>query len=132
MRTMLILNHPQIAPLTLCYVASEEEVEKTLPNDFLILNCDNSANTLALARLLKENNTSYAAMPTSVYEALTLVNLNVRFLLTEDLEMAKTLQKLAETYLFDCKILLCVYDTAHRQSEIETAANFGIDGVLCL
>ena len=46
--------------------------------------------------------------------------------------MAKTLQKLAETYLFDCKILLCVYDTAHRQSEIETAANFGIDGVLCL
>lgn len=129
---MLILNHPQIAPLTLCYVASEEEVEKTLPNDFLILNCDNSANTLALARLLKENNTSYAATPTSVYEALTLVNLNVRFLLTEDLEMAKTLQKLAETYLFDCKILLCVYDTAHRQSEIETAANFGIDGVLCL
>ena len=129
---MLILNHPQIAPLTLCYVASKEEVEKTLPNDFLILNCDNSANTLALARLLKENNTSYAAMPTSVYEALTLVNLNVRFLLTEDLEMAKTLQKLAETYLFDCKILLCVYDTAHRQSEIETAANFGIDGVLCL
>ena len=129
---MLILNHPQIAPLTLCYVASEEAVEKTLPNDFLILNCDNSANTLALARLLKENNTSYAATPTSVYEALTLVNLNVRFLLTEDLEMAKTLQKLAETYLFDCKILLCVYDTAHRQSEIETAANFGIDGVLCL
>ena len=129
---MLILNHPQIAPLTLCYVASEEEVEKTLPNDFLILNCDNSANTLALARLLKENNTSYAATPTSVYEALTLVNLNVRFLLTENLEMAKTLQKLAETYLFDCKILLCVYDTAHRQSEIETAANFGIDGVLCL
>ena len=129
---MLILNHPQIAHLTLCYVASEEEVEKTLPNDFLILNCDNSANTLALARLLKENNTSYAATPTSVYEALTLVNLNVRFLLTEDLEMAKTLQKLAETYLFDCKILLCVYDTAHRQSEIETAANFGIDGVLCL
>ena len=129
---MLILNHPQIAPLTLCYVASKEEVEKTLPNDFLILNCDNSANTLALARLLKENNTSYAATPTSVYEALTLVNLNVRFLLTEDLEMAKTLQKLAETYLFDCKILLCVYDTAHRQSEIETAANFGIDGVLCL
>ena len=129
---MLILNHPQIAPLTLCYVASEEEVEKTLPNDFLILNCDNSANTLALARLLKENNTSYAATSTSVYEALTLVNLNVRFLLTEDLEMAKTLQKLAETYLFDCKILLCVYDTAHRQSEIETAANFGIDGVLCL
>ena len=129
---MLILNHPQIAPLTLCYVASEEEVEKTLPNDFLILNCDNSANTLALARLLKENNTSYAATSTSVYEALTLVNLNVRFLLAEDLEMAKTLQKLAETYLFDCKILLCVYDTAHRQSEIETAANFGIDGVLCL
>ena len=129
---MLILNHPQIAPLTLCYVASEEEVEKTLPNDFLILNCDNSANTLALARLLKENNTSYAATPASVYEALTLVNLNVRFLLTENLEMAKTLQKLAETYLFDCKILLCVYDTAHRQSEIETAANFGIDGVLCL
>ena len=130
---MLILNHPQIAPLTLCYVASKEEVEKTLPNDFLILNCDNSANTLALARLLKENNTSYAAMPTSIYEALTLVNLNVRFLLTWNLEMAKTLQKLAEIYLFDCKILLCVNKDieSQMQSDIEAAANLGIDGVLC-
>ena len=129
---MLILNHPQIAPLNLCYVDSKEAVAKTLPRDFLILNCDNFANTLKLAKFLQENNTSYAATPASVYEALTLVNLNVRFLLTENLEMAKTIQKLAETYLFDCKILLCVYDTAHRQSEIETAANFGIDGVLCL
>ena len=44
----------------------------------------------------------------------------------EDLQKAKEIQKLAENYLFDSKVLLCI----SLDYEIEHAAKAGIDGVI--
>lgn len=123
---MLILNHPCIEPLSIVCVDSKEQIIKTLPSDFLILTCDSLDKTLALAHYCKSNAIPYAKQVSSIKEALLLVNLNVRFLLCNHLRFAESLQKLAETYLFDAKILLCIQDEA----EIERIAEYGIDGVL--
>ncbi|WP_297812775.1 hypothetical protein [uncultured Helicobacter sp.] len=123
---MLILNHPYIESLKIARVRSKEEIANTLPSDFLVLTCDSLIQTLALARYCSSNTITYASLVTSIKESLLLVNLNVQFLLCTDINLAKSLQKLAETYLFDAKILLCI----QKEEEIEKIAEYGIDGVL--
>lgn len=123
---MLILNHPLITPLNVVFIKKKDKIQNTLPNDFLILeNCD---SILRLAKYCQENHLSFGAIVTSITEALLLVNLNTRYLLTKDLKLANALQKLAETYLFDAKILWCIT----QESDIEIAAKDGIDGVILL
>ncbi len=123
---MLILNHPSLESLNILTINSKEQIAKTLPSDFLVLICDTFTQTLSLARFCCDNTLTYASLVNSVKEALLLVNLNVRFLLCKEIDLAKTLQNLAETYLFDAKILLCIQE----EEEIETIAKYGIDGVI--
>ncbi|TLD87855.1 hypothetical protein [Helicobacter sp. MIT 05-5294] len=123
---MLILNHPSIESLNLVFITNKEQIADTLPTDFLILSCGDFSQTLALARFCKENGIPYASQVSSLKEALLLVNLNVRFLLSCTIPLAQNLQKLAETYLFDAKILLCIQE----EERIEEVAQYGIDGVI--
>ncbi|MBX7490914.1 hypothetical protein [Helicobacter turcicus] len=123
---MLILNHPLITPLNLVFAKEKEKIQNSLPNDFLILTNRDSTKLLHLAKYCQDNHLSFSAIPTNTTEALLLINLNVRFLLTNNLEFAKHLQKLAETYLFDAKILLCIT----QEKQIDSVAEHGIDGVI--
>ncbi|MBD5164258.1 hypothetical protein [Helicobacter sp.] len=123
---MLILNHPSLESLNILTIHSKEQIAKTLPSDFLVLACDSFQQTLSLARFCCDNTLAYASLVSSVKEALLLINLNVRFLLCKEIDLAKTLQNLAETYLFDAKILFCIQE----EEEIETIAKYGIDGVI--
>ncbi|WP_299548527.1 hypothetical protein [uncultured Helicobacter sp.] len=121
---MLILNHSLITPLNLVFIKEKTEIKNSLPNDFLIL--ENNDSITKLAKYCKDNHLDFSAIPTNITEALLLVNLNARHLLTDNLEFASTLQKLAEIYLFDTKILLIIT----QETEIETAAKHSIDGVI--
>lgn len=123
---MLILNHPSLESLNILTIDSKEQIANTLPSDFLVLSCDTFAQTLSLARFCCDNTLAYASLVSSVKEALLLVNLNVRFLLCREIDFAKALQNLAEIYLFDAKILVCIQD----EEEIEIIAKYGIDGVI--
>ena len=123
---MLILNHPCIESLNIVCVHSQNQIAQTLPTDFLVLTCDSLEKTLTLAHYCSNNAITYSKIVTSVKESLLLVNLNVRFLLCTNLNLAQSLQKLAETYLFDAKILFCIQD----EEEIEKIAKYGIDGGL--
>lgn len=100
---------------------SIEAVKKTLPNEFLVIN-----GNLELAKFCYENAVEYASVVKNLTEVLLLVNLGVKFLICENLENAREIQKLAENYLFDSKVLLCI----SLDYEIEHAAKAGIDGVI--
>ncbi|MDE5602667.1 MAG: hypothetical protein K2I71_01945 [Helicobacter sp.] len=117
---MLILNH-SIKPLQFVVIESKESIENSLPTDFLILK-----ENLELAKFCFEAGVEYASVITDITKALLLVNLGVKFLITKDLEIAKDLQSLAETYLFDAKILLAIT----KDEEIKEVAKQGIDGVI--
>ncbi|EES89329.1 hypothetical protein [Helicobacter canadensis] len=118
---MLILNHKLVNPLKIVCVDSIEAVKKTLPNEFLVIN-----GNLELAKFCYENAVEYASVVKNLTEVLLLVNLGVKFLICENLENAREIQKLAENYLFDSKVLLCI----SLDYEIEHAAKAGIDGVI--
>lgn len=123
---MIIFNHPLIETLNLIFIKEKIQIQKTLPRDFLILENNDSTSLVKLAKYCQNNNLNFSAIPKNTTEALLLVNLNARYLLTKNLKLAKTLQKLAEVYLFDAKILLCITE----ESKIQKAAKLGIDGVI--
>ena len=81
---------------------------------------------LKIAQLCDQNGIDYASVIQNIKEALLLVNLGVKFLICEDLEMAKELQNLAENYLFDAKVLLCIKE----EEEMLEIAKLRIDGVI--
>ena len=118
---MLILNHSVVSPLEICVVDSLQDIQDSLPSAFLILRGD-----LTIAHFCYHNGLDYASVIQIIKEALLLVNLGVKFLICEDLEMAKELQNLAENYLFDAKVLLCIKE----EEEMLEIAKLGIDGVI--
>ena len=73
---MLILNHKLINPLKIVYVDSAKAIEKSLPNEFLVINGD-----LEFAKFCYENAAEYASVVRNLTEALLLVNLGVKFLI---------------------------------------------------
>ncbi|MCH5323236.1 MAG: hypothetical protein J1E31_06675 [Helicobacter sp.] len=117
---MLILNHSLVGELSLKFITQKEEITHSLPQDFLIL------DSLELAKFCNEAQIEYAALPKTTTEALFFVNLGAKYLCFKDSNFAKTMQNLAEVYLFDTKIL-CVIT---KESQIEQIAQSGIDGVI--
>ena len=118
---MLILNHSVVSPLEICVVDSLQDIQDSLPSAFLILRGD-----LKIAQFCYQNGIDYASVIQNIKEALLVVNLGGKFFICEYLEMAKELQNLAENYLFDAKVLLCIKE----EEEMLEIAKLGIDGVI--
>ena len=94
---MLILNHPLITPLDIVIIEETNAIQNTSPKSFLIIKHHDTKALIELAKYCQDNHISFAAIPNNIREALLLVNLSTRYLLTNDVEFAKRLQSLAET-----------------------------------
>jgi len=117
---MIIFGSQYINSPKLVKVSSVEEINKTTPNDILLI--DFKA-PFELAQYCKENNLAYAIEANSVLDAIYASNLEASFVIA-DIELAQTLQKLADNYLWDTKILAKI----QSEEEIEKVALLGIDG----
>ncbi len=120
---MIIIGHEDIPYRPLYYVESVEEIKKTPPGSTLWLGPFSSSK--AIARHCFENGLGYAVMAETVNDALKANALHAHYIVAP-MELAREIQKVAETYLFDAKILLPV----DEESEMEEAARAGIDGVI--
>jgi len=120
---MIILGHPDIPFDPLYYVESIEEIAKTPPNSTLWLG--RFASSKDIAKHCNKNHIDYGVMAESVNDALLANALHAQYILA-DISLASKLQKIAETYLFDAKILVPVSE----ESEMERVATAGIDGVI--
>ncbi len=120
---MIILGHPDIPFEPLHYVESIDEIERTPPSGTLWLGPFGGAKEIA--RHCYEQRIPYAVMAETITDALLANTLHATYILA-DAKLAPKLQKIAETYLFDAKILLPISDEA----EMEAAAEAGIDGVI--
>jgi len=120
---MIIIGHPDIPFEPFYYVESIEEIAKTPPNSTLWLGSFASAKEIA--KHCFKNHIAYGVMAESVNDALLSNALHARYILA-DHSLASKLQKIAENYLFDAKILVPISD----ESEMETTAEAGIDGVI--
>ncbi len=121
---MLIFGHPLIPTQPLYHIEAIEALVHTPPNSVVLSAFDE--NHMDLVHYLRENDIRFALDVASIRELVLGENLGCTYLLV-DQSLAKSAQKVAETYLFDAKILCRIDD----ESQIEPMAFEGIDGVIC-
>ena len=120
---MLLFGHRFIESEKFYHINSIEAVDHTPSNSTLFLNF--SEKNLDIIEHLRANGIRFALEVKSVTEAVYAENLDAKYIIVNHV-IAKNLQKIAENYLFDAKII------AHCDDEerIEEFAFLGIDGVV--
>jgi len=117
---MIIIGHPLIASTPITSVASIQELKLTPPNSTVLIPYDN-----ILLQYVQSNHVSYAVKSTSIKEAILLNAMGAKYIIATQ-EAAQELQKVAENYMFDSRILVIIND----EVEIEKLAMQEIDGVI--
>ncbi len=102
------------------YIDSIMDIEHTQANSTLIFNYDE--NLLVYAR---KNHLNSAVIVSSIKEAIYCNALKCDYIIC-DKKLMKNIQKVAENYMFDSKVLAIIEDS----EEIEKVALSEIDGVI--
>jgi len=120
---MLLFGHPWVESRFFAKVFSIEEIKSTEPKDIVLLEPLNVS--IELARYCHENDIEFAVSVGSIHEAIVTNALGAGYILAQ-FEMAIALQKVADEYMFDTRVLVLV----ESEKAIESMARFGIDGVV--
>ncbi len=120
---MILIGHPWIESPRFCRVYSKKDIEATSPGGVVLLEPLNDSHELAV--YCQQNDIAYAVVINSLDEALYANALGAAYAIC-DKDTALMVQPIAETYLFDMKILVLI----HSEKEIGKIARGGIDGVI--
>jgi len=120
---MLIFGHPWIESPKFVKIFSISEIKKTSPDDILLLEPLNVS--WQIAQYCKREGLHYAVTVNSVRDAVFVNALGADFIISEH-EMSITIQRVAEDYMFDTKILVLI----EEEKYIDSIIRFGIDGVV--
>lgn len=117
---MMLFGHRAIESEPFYAIHTYEEMVKTAPNSLVLFPFD-----VTLAQKCQHENIRFALHVKQIKELILAHALGASyFVVTKD--VALHAQKIAETYLFDGKVLLLSND----ENDIEFAALHGIDGIL--
>jgi len=122
---MIILNDKRFSEERFCNVKNLEEIKNSPNNSTLIFQY--SENDIPLYQFCKKNGVPYGVKISSIQEFIFIHNLNGKYVFVDDLDLAKTLQKLADNYLSDTKIIM---ETSLKK--IEKIALLEIDGIFVI
>lgn len=117
---MILIGDSLIPHKAFSFVDSILDIEHTQPNSTLIFNYDEN-----LLLYTRKNNLNCAIVVSNIKEAIYCNALNAKFVIC-DKKLAKSIQKVAENYMFDAKVLAIIDDS----EEIEKIALSEIDGVI--
>jgi len=120
---MLLFGHRFVESEKFYHITDIDAVKNTPPSSTLFLNF--KEENLDIIKHLTENDLSFALTAESITEVIYASALGARFIVLKK-ELAKSAQNIAESYLFDAKILVSIED----EIEIKEFALLGIDGVL--
>ncbi|MDH5465526.1 MAG: hypothetical protein OEW60_07815 [Thiovulaceae bacterium] len=120
---MLIFGHDYFKIQPFYDISSIDAILKTPSHSTLYIDFDDQA--LDIIEHCQLNNLPFALSVKNLREAIYAHNFNASYIITTRI-LAPMIQKSADTYLFDAKILSRIED----ESEIEELASLGIDGVI--
>ena len=120
---MLFFGHRFIDSEHFYHISSIDAISNTPPSSTIYINFNE--DNLEIIKYAISNNVKVALHVESVSEIVYGSALGVSYLIISK-ELAKTAQNLADTYLFDAKILVNISD----EKEIEELAILGVDGVI--
>ena len=120
---MLLFGHRFIPSESFYHIDSIEAIKNTPPSSTLYLNfCEEN---LDIIEYLMQNSIMFTLEVESITEIIYASSLGAKFILVPK-KLAKTAQGIAESYLFDAKIVVKI----ERESEIKEMALLGIDALL--
>ncbi len=117
---MILIGDNLIPFENISFIDSILDIENSLPNSTLIFNYDE--NLLSYAN---KNELIIAVVVSSIKEAIYCNCLNTKYIICEK-KLAKNIQKIAENYMFDSKILVII----ESSNDIESSAISEIDGII--
>lgn len=120
---MILLGHPHVQHEKLYHISSIEAIEHTPSNSTLVFSYN--SEVFDLIEHARDNSLEFALEVSSLKDAIIGENLDAKYILLKR-DIAKSVQRAADTYLFDAKILVHIED----EDSIESFANEGIDGVV--
>jgi len=120
---MLLFGHRFIKSENFYHISDIDAIIKTPPSSTLYVEfCEENLDIISY---IKENNIHFALIINNLTELIYASALDAKYIIV-DKELASSAQSIAETYLFDAKILVTIED----DNEIEELATIGIDGVI--
>ncbi|SFV50159.1 hypothetical protein MNB_SM-4-621 [hydrothermal vent metagenome] len=120
---MLFFGHRFLESPSFYHINSIDAITNTPPSSAIYL--EFSEENLDIIHHLNANDITYALSVSNIKELMYASSLSCDFIIVEK-ELAKTAQLIAETYLFDAKILV----STTEESDIEEFALLGVDGVI--
>ena len=120
---MLLFGHRFIPSESFYHIDSIEAIKNTPPSSTLYLAF--SEDNLDIIKHANDNNIVFMLSVQNITELIYASSLSAKFILVPK-ELAKSAQDIAESYLFDAKIIVKIED----ESEIEEMALLGLDGLL--
>jgi len=120
---MKIIGHPWIESEGFAEINAIEKIAATPAGSILLI--ADIASSIDLLHYCQREGLPFALRAGEVKTALFAHALNARYIIAER-EVAETIQKLAQNYLFDTQILVEISD----ESEIEIYAEKGLDGII--
>lgn len=120
---MLLFGHRFIDAPRFYHIDAVDAIAHTPANSILFIEC--AETNLDIIAHCRDNNLIFVLEASTLTDVVYAENLGARYIVVEE-ELAKSAQKIAESYLFDAKILCRIDDEAM----IEELALEGIDGVL--
>ena len=119
---MIILNKP-FSYEKFLKVKTVEDIKNSSSNSTLMF--DFNESDLTIFEYCKNNCIPYGVNINSIKKLIFISNLNAKYAFSDNIENAKTFQKIANEYLLDTKIIFLI----NSFEEIEQIALLGIDGV---
>ena len=120
---MIVIGHPWIEGSFFRKVFSKEDIARTDANEVVLL--EPLVDSHDLAAYCQANQITYAVTASTINDAILANALGASYLVCEE-DDAMVVQPIAETYLFDAKVLVLI----HEEKEIAKIARSGIDGVI--
>jgi hypothetical protein len=117
---MIIIGDKLVPFEDIQYIQNVENIKDTKANSTIIFNYDE-----LVLKYCYENEISLAVVVTSIKETIYCNSLNVKYIISEK-ELAKEIQKIADNYMYDSKILAII----DSNEEFEEIVKDEIDGVI--
>jgi nicotinate-nucleotide pyrophosphorylase len=117
---VIVIGHKLYSRESLYRVLKVSDIGKTPPNSTLY-----SSFEVSLLQHYRDNSLSFAVEISTITEAILSENYGATYIVVDG-AIAEELQKIADNYLFDSKIVVKV----ESDEELEKFAKLGIDGVI--
>jgi hypothetical protein len=122
---MIILNDKRFSDEKFFEIKTKEDIQNSKNNSTLLFQYNEQ--DIELYKFCQKNNIPYAVEITSITEFIFINNLDAKYAFCSDLEIAKNLQKIADNYLSDTRIIVKA-----PLKKIEKIAIFEIDGIFVI